>query len=302
VKTRSLWKISVVTTSEADEAVGELCQSVLGQAAISWTDVGTGEVVVSVYLPRQPGTFRPALAEGLAHLRRHRLKIGAGTIKVEKIRPADWAEVWKRHFTPIQVSPKLLIKPGWSKQRPGTGQAVVILDPGLSFGTGHHPTTSFCLKQLAAHRNESRQQSFLDMGTGSGILAIAAVKLGYTPVEAFDFDPEAIRVARANARKNRVLEKAHFHRDDLTRMPGRCTRQYDLICANLISTLLVAESSRIVRRLKPGGVLVLAGILKVEFAGVRRSYERLGLRLVNSGAAGEWRSGAFVLSDRIRTV
>jgi ribosomal protein L11 methyltransferase len=82
---------------------------------------------------------------------------------------------------------------------------VVILDPGLSFGTGQHPTTSFCLHEIArCRKNGHAAQSFLDIGTGSGILAIAAAKLGYQPVHAFDFDPESVRVARENARKNRV--------------------------------------------------------------------------------------------------
>ena len=136
-------------------------------------------------------------------------------------------------------------------------------------------------------------RSFLDIGTGSGILAIAAAKLGYAPVEAFDFDPDAVRVARENARKNGVEARLVPTRGDITRLPLRPARQFDLVCANLISNLLIAERRRIVNRLKPGGRLVLAGILAVEFTEVERAFADLQLRLCASRAENEWKSGAF---------
>ena len=146
---------------------------------------------------------------------------------------------------------------------------MVVLDPGLSFGTGQHPTTAFCLRQLVARRRPGEAQSCLDIGTGSGILAIAAAKLGYAPVDAFDFDPEAVRIARANARRNGVAARIRFSRQDLTKLPRRSARKYSLVCANLISSLLLAERERILARLQPDGVLVVAGILKEEFAQVQ---------------------------------
>src|SRR5439155_23112501 len=114
----------------------------------------------------------------------------------------------------------LLLKPSWSRCRARRGQAVVVLDPGLSFGTGQHPTTRFCLEQIVARRTQDRGQSFLDMGTGSGILAIAAAKLGYHPVAAFDVDAHAVRIARANARKNGVADTLHPRRQDLRQLPA----------------------------------------------------------------------------------
>jgi len=169
----------------------------------------------------------------------------------------------------------------------------VILDPGLSFGTGQHPTTSFCLHEIARCLKSGTPQSFLDIGTGSGILAIAAAKLGYSPVEAFDFDPESVRVAGQNARKNRIQDRIKLTRDDITRLPLRPARQFDLICANLISTLLIAERRRIVNRLKPGGTLVLAGILAAEFTQVERAFADYKLRLHSNRTENEWCSGAF---------
>ena len=136
-------------------------------------------------------------------------------------------------------------------------------------------------------------RSFLDIGTGSGILAIAAVKLGYAPVHAFDLDPEAVRAARANSRTNGVQKKLRITRGDVARLPIRPARQYDLICANLISTLLVAQRRRIVNRLRAGGILILAGILKQEFSRVRRSFAELGLKLAVKETRNEWCSGSF---------
>ena len=130
-------------------------------------------------------------------------------MRLNKVPPEDWAESWKRHFKPIEIGGDLLILPSWSKRKPKTGQAVVVLDPGLSFGTGQHATTSFCLNEIVKLRRSSKasELSLLDGGTGSGILAIAAAKLGYKPVEAFDFDPVSVRVARANATSNGVNRK-----------------------------------------------------------------------------------------------
>ena len=224
------------------------------------------------------------------------MRTGDGTAKltVSKVRREDWAESWKRHFKPIVVGRDLLLRPSWSRHRPRQGQVEVVLDPGLSFGTGQHPTTAFCLRQLVAHRpRKGERRSLLDMGTGSGILAIAAAKLGYAPIEAFDYDPQAVRVALVNARANRVERRIRILRRDITRMPPHRTRKYSMVCANLIASLLLSERDRIVERVQSGGALVLAGILESEFEKVQRAYEAAGMNLLASRTEKEWRSGAF---------
>jgi ribosomal protein L11 methyltransferase len=168
-----------------------------------------------------------------------------------------------------------------------------VLDPGLSFGTGQHPTTAFCLEQLAIRRRHAKPQSVLDIGTGSGILAIAAAKLGYHPIHAFDFDATAIRVAKANALQNHVEGLIHFNHKDLRRLPARRHRKFHLICANLVYDLLIEQSKRILSLLEPNGTLVLSGILAVQFAKVRGVYTDAGLKLVRIQTVKEWRSGAF---------
>jgi ribosomal protein L11 methyltransferase len=316
MKRSSLWRVSVVTTPEAEDAVAERLGAILRQPASTWLNLETGESTVTVYLPQQfmnretpasrrqvspaaarrrraPKQVRREILEGLKHIGQCGLKIGPGRLSITKLRRENWAESWKRHFHPIEIGHDLLIQPGWSRRRARKYQAVVVLNPGLSFGTGQHPTTEFCLRELARCGKNEAGRSFLDMGTGSGILAIAAAKLGYAPVHAFDLDPEAVRVARANARINGVHKKLRISRGNLARLPIRPARQYHLICANLIAPLLIAERRRIVNHLCPNGTLVLAGILKSEFFRVRKVFTELGLKLAVKNSRNEWRSGSF---------
>ena len=296
MKQSVLWKISVTTTPEAEDAVTQLLERAFGQPTSSYIDAETGGAVVSVYVPTRPDWSKARqkeLALGVRKIGSSGLELGPGQIALKRIDNEDWAESWKLHFRPLVIGSALLLKPTWSRRRPRKGQSVVVLDPGLSFGTGRHPTTAFCLRQLVGRRLTGAAQSCLDIGTGSGILAIAAAKLGYAPVDAFDLDPEAIRVARANGRRNAVAADIRVWRQDLTKLPRRSARQYSVVCANLISSLLMAERERILARLHADGVLVVAGILEEEFAQVQRSFEAAGLRLTAGRTQKEWRCGAF---------
>ncbi|MGH7993999.1 MAG: 50S ribosomal protein L11 methyltransferase, partial [Limisphaerales bacterium] len=346
-KPESLRRISVMTTPEAEDAVAEFLSAVLNLPASAYFDIETGVSTVTVYFHQKshlPRKLRAEISAGLRRIKSCGLKIGPGKIVIAKVRRENWAESWKRHFKPIEIVFKnqkdepceppasckrlgtritrpsenrpseelgqsLLIKPSWSKRKARKGQAEIVLDPGLSFGTGHHPTTAFCLSEIGrfqkggdsaprcpdgpANRPHLKPPSFLDLGTGSGILAIAAAKLGYSPVFAMDFDPEAVHVARTNAHANRVRQKLEIRRADVTNLPVRPRRQYDLVCANLISTLLITARRRIAAQLHPAGTLVLAGILKSEFREVRKAYKTLGLRLVSLRDEKEWCSGSF---------
>lgn len=296
MKRRPLARIAIAIAPEAEEAVGELLENLFGQPAVVHTDVASGKTTATIYLAGPspvPPEQRQQLIAGLRRLRAAGLGLGSGRVSVSALPPENWAESWKRHFQPLEISPALLLKPSWSRRRPRRGQAVVVLDPGLSFGTGQHATTRFCLQQLAGRRRPGLPQSFLDVGTGSGILALAAARLGYAPVRALDFDPDAVRVARANARHNGLARSVRIDRADLTRLPMRSRRRYDVVCANLLSTLLIAERDRLLNRVAADGVLVVAGILKREFAAVQRVFEEAGLRCVARRSEREWRSGAF---------
>jgi ribosomal protein L11 methyltransferase len=298
----ALWKISVSSPAEAEEAVGELLGRTFHENVSSWHDLDSGLSTATVYFrskPALPARWRRSLAEEIRRMGEFGICVEPLRISFGRVKREDWAESWKRHFRPLEIGSALLVKPSWSRRRPRAGQAVVVLDPGLSFGTGQHPTTSFCLHRLAASRRlpDGREPagspSFLDAGTGSGILAIAAAKLGYAPVHAFDFDPEAVRLAGENAIANGVRERIRIVRRDVTKLPVRSARRYSLICANLVANLLIAGRERILARLDPGGALVLAGILEKEFDQVERAYRSAGLCLETARTEGEWRSGAF---------
>lgn len=314
MKGRPLHEVAFRIAPAAEEPVAALCETVFGQPAAFRTDLRTGRTTAVVFSEEPVGRLRArcaGLRAGLAALRASGIDCGAGPVRVRRVRREDWAESWKRHFRPLEFGGLLLVKPGWSRRRPRRGQALVTLDPGMSFGTGQHATTAYCLRELVRAVQERRQApklasagvgqpvpgtslSCLDMGMGSGILAIAAAKLGCTPVDAFDFDRAAVRIAQGNARRNRVADRLNIQVADLARLPYRSSRRYDLLCANLIYDLLCAEAGRICNRLARGGRLVVAGILRAQFNSVEKAFRRQGLCLLRSGVEKEWRSGVFV--------
>ena len=290
-----LWQVSILTSAQGEEPVGALLEQTFSLAPSVYWSEKTGAVSVSVFpetLPRPQTALRSFLGNALADLQRLGLDLGPAKLTIKRLRRENWAESWKRDFRPIEIGRQLLIKPSWSKRRPSAGQRSIILDPGLSFGTGHHPTTLFCLQQIASLRRRE-DQSFLDIGSGSGILAIAAAKLGYSLVVAFDNDPEALRTGRRNIQRNRA--RVVFRLADLARLPRRSRRRYDLICANLISDLLLREAEKIRYMLKPGGNLVVAGILHRQFPEIEKRLHGFNLTLVKSSANKEWKSGCFAL-------
>jgi ribosomal protein L11 methyltransferase len=304
---RPLWAISVVTTLEAEDAVGQMLADLFGCPVSSYLDFDSQSSRVCAYVHgRIDAGARQRIKEGLGRIKACGLEIGPARIKIARVKPKDWTQSWKRHFKPMEFGNVLLVKPGWSKKKPRKNQAIVVLDPGLSFGTGQHPTTSFCLSEIARnspcarfgpHRDGLAKNAlaFLDIGTGSGILAISAAKLGYAPVRALDFDGESVRAARANARRNRV--NIRVVQKDVANLPLPPKFRYHFICANLISGILVTQRERIAAQLAQGGSLVLAGILKREFSQVRRSYEELGLEMVSTKSEKEWQSGRFTWVD-----
>ncbi len=299
VKTQvtGLWKVTVATSPEAEEAVCELLGALTGTQAGSYQDLDSKVVTVSAFLDskaRWSAERTEQLRAGLRHIRSCGLEIAPGRVSVLPV-SKSWAESWKRHFRPLEIGNRLLIKPSWSPKRPRTGQELIVLDPGLSFGTGQHPTTSFCLEQLAKRSQADGRapMSFLDLGTGSGILAIAAAKLGYKPILAVDYDPESMRVARENAKRNNVARQIRFRQMDVTALADTVQGLYSVICANLTADVLLAARDGILSRLAPGGLLALAGILKTEFKTVQSHYQEKGLKLVAARTQKEWRSGAF---------
>lgn len=295
MKTSGVSQLTIQTSLEAEEPVSALLETLFGECPTAYANIEKQFSTVSLFTRVPAAELRkqlPRISQGLDDLRELGLDIGTAEVKVARVRREDWSESWKKYFKTIEIGRSLMIKPSWSKRKPHPGQAVVVLDPGLSFGTGQHATTSFCLREIAAQRRRQKP-SLIDIGCGSGILAISAAKLGYAPVEAFDFDPVAVRVAKKNCQVNRVTAKVAVTRKDLLKLPQKSSKKYSVVCANLISTLLLEQRDKILERLAEDGVVVLAGILATEFKTVQTAYEAAGLKLVRTKVEREWQSGTF---------
>ena len=214
-------------------------------------------------------------------------------IEVFELKKEDWAEVWKKYFHILHISERLVVKPSWLDYDPGP-EVVVEIDPGMSFGTGQHATTAYCLKMIDRLAGQEGVNSFLDAGCGSGILSIAASKLGYDPVDAFDNDPDAIMVAAENIEKNIIMGDAiNLSVADVAGFRAR-EGGYDVVAANILGHVLKATRQTIYSYVRPGGCLILAGILKEEFADLAEAFCELGMTLEDSFSEKEWTSGLFI--------
>jgi ribosomal protein L11 methyltransferase len=199
----------------------------------------------------------------------------------------DWSSSWKENFKPLRVGRRLLIVPSWEKVQPAPDDIVLHLDPGMAFGTGGHETTRLCLELLERIMEEMPillSPSVLDLGTGSGILAMAAVQLGAGRVSAVDIDPQAVEVARENLAANGLLEQVECSTTPLESM----TASFDVILANILAEELVRLAPFLAERLAPGGSLVLSGILAEKEGLVRSGFAPQPLKYLATLRAGEW--------------
>jgi ribosomal protein L11 methyltransferase len=194
----------------------------------------------------------------------------------------EWTESWKKHFKPMDIGRQLRVCPPWLAGQ--SDRIELVINPGLSFGTGNHFTTRFCLEQLDRFVPQSGAKTMLDIGTGSGILAIAAVKLGAESALGVDFDPICIDCSTENAAVNGVSEQTAFRQHDIT--DGWPDEKYDIVCANIYSTLLIDNASTLLRI--SGKYLLLTGIREVEIDGVADTFVQLGGREVVRDCDGEW--------------
>lgn len=192
---------------------------------------------------------------------------------VQAVAQQDWAEGWKQHFSATRFGRRLVVRPTWEEGEDAEGDLVVRLDPGMAFGTGSHETTRLCLQQLAELYDSRPRPRLLDVGTGSGILAIAAVKLGATTVVANDIDPEACTVARENAMLNGVEGMIAISETPLEDLAGK----FDVVIANILAEENVRLAEHLCARVAPGGSLLLSGILREKEALVREGFSGRGL-------------------------
>jgi ribosomal protein L11 methyltransferase len=213
-------------------------------------------------------------------------------LTVSEIPDEDWSRKWKEHFKPLQVGRRFLVTPTWEAVHCGPERLIIRIDPGRAFGTGHHESTRLCLEWLESCREldqGSARRSLLDLGTGSGILAIGAALLGFSEVVGIDNDPEAVKVAEENIMLNGLSEKIRL----LCATPEGVSGSFDVVISNIESKPLIRMSETIASKVRGGGLLALSGILIEQADEVGAEYEKRGLRPAGAKTAGEWVLLAF---------
>ena len=297
-----MWlEVSLTVSGEAAEAVADVLtrfapEGVALEATRLETSPDTdvtravGEVRVRAYLPAGDDleTRRSQLEEALWHLGQL-LPLPAPEYK--SIVAADWSESWKANFQPIRIGRRLMIVPAWLNTPLAPDDVDVRLDPGMAFGTGTHPTTQLCLQAIERHLKPG--QPLLDLGTGSGILAIAAAKLGAGPILAVDIDDEAVRVARENAAANGVADRLTIGEGSLADvLAGRYGPQWvgvPFVVANILARVIVNLLEQgLGQTVAPGGLLVLSGILDSQAYQVTAALPAQGLTLVAQEQIDDW--------------
>lgn len=280
-------EVSVRTSVEASEAAAA---ALLELAAGLVEERTEGGVRLVAHVPDGPVGRQAAraLRERLRALRGFGLDPGPAAVQLRRVWTRSWASAYRRHFRPFRVG-RFLVRPPWSRRRARPGEVVVVINPGMAFGTGLHESTRLCLRALP--EVVRRGARVADVGTGSGILAVAAAKLG-ARVVAVDNDRLACSVATANVRSNRVQDRVHVCRGDLLR-PVR--GQVDAVLMNITAETLVRAAPQVYRHLRPGGAWVASGMVDGTLDTVLRAAQELGFVAERILADGEWRAVVFRL-------
>lgn len=228
--------------------------------------------------------------EAVSYLRERFTACGIDNeIKCELVDDADWNENWKKYFKAFEIGKKLAICPSWEEYDNADNRTVISLDPGAAFGTGSHATTSLCLEVL--EQRVSDNTTVLDIGTGSGILAIAADLLGAKSAIGVDIDAQSVKTAIQNAEINGVSDKTEFLVGDLA---DKISGKYDIVCANIVADVVIRLFENVADFMKEDGILIVSGIIDMRAAEVENSAIEHGFKIAESLMREEWH--AYILT------
>ncbi len=228
--------------------------------------------------------------EAVSYLRERFTACGIqNEIKCELVDDADWNENWKKYFKAFEIGKKLAVCPSWEEYDNKDSRTVISLDPGAAFGTGSHATTSLCLEIL--EKRVTNDTTVLDIGTGSGILAIAADLLGAKSAIGVDIDAQSVKTAIQNAEINGVSEKTEFLVGDLA---DKISGKYDIVCANIVADVVIRLFDNVADFMKKDGILIVSGIIDMRAAEVEKSAVEHGFTIAESLTREEWH--AYVLT------
>lgn len=251
-------KLTVTTTNEASEAVINLLME-NGAGGVEIDDSDLSQVELATYFQAQAGLVEllPELEQKIAQLREFGLDPGKGTVKLAELDDDSWADVWKKYYHPVRLTRYLTIVPSWESYTPETtDEKVIKLDPGRAFGTGTHPTTKLALQALETVVRGG--ETMIDVGTGSGVLSIAAKYFGVAQIAAYDVDAEAVKAAEENLALNGMQDAITVGANDL--LAGIKTK-VGLITANILAEIIVPLIPQAYECLKPGGIFITSGII-----------------------------------------
>jgi ribosomal protein L11 methyltransferase len=290
-------EVSLSVDGESAEATAELLQRygyqgvAIEQEGImpeAWTDdevPPASRLTIRAYLPvdSELEDKKARLESSLGHMS---LMYPMPTPSYRQVQDADWAEAWKAHYHPVRLGRHILIRPLWIQVKAQEDDVVIALDPGMAFGTGTHPTTHLCLEALEDLTPQGGE--VLDLGCGSGILAIAAAKFGAGNVLAVDNDPIAVEATVENREVNHVADKIEAEVGSLDTVIAS-GRQFDLVAANLIARVILAMSENGLGQIvKPGGVAVFSGIIEEQVPDIEVALRHTGLEPYHRRTMGDW--------------
>ncbi len=248
--------------------------------AVTEPEEATGEAKASGYFVLPQASGDPERLPAVAAVREFvallpSWGLPAGTLQVQVVDDQDWAEAWKAHFHPLRIGRRLVVKPSWEGFEAAAGDIVLEIDPGMAFGTGTHPTTAMCLAIMEDYLRPG--MVVCDAGCGSGILSVAAARLGAGLVEAWDLEEEACQATAENAAHNGVQDKIRVSCRDaaegLFALPGR----FDLVAANILAEFVLANAAALAYAVAPGGFVLAGGIAAAREEECRQAFEANGL-------------------------
>ncbi len=279
-----IWHAVEIEIARVAESAATAQLWAFNTTGIEFSEDGSDFITLRAYFDAVPdlGKLRSEITRGLRSLELPEAAIRG--IKTLTVADQDWLAEWKKGYQPIEIGHRLLICPSWKRdQVAGSDRLIIQIDPGMAFGTGTHETTRGCLEMLEKYWEGG---ALLDVGTGTGILAIAAIKLHPdAQVVGFDNDPEAVEVARENAEINRIADSIELEVNKISYYEGR---DFDLVVANLTADVIISIASDFPRTLKPRGWLVVSGILREQADDVTTALTAQGFEPIETRPDGEW--------------
>ena len=301
-------EVTIKTTTEAVEAISnilieERCGGVMiedpkdflfqKKNELDWDYVeeevfnksGQDGVLIKTYIPEERNVleFVETVKARISQLPSFGLDIGEGSVTLSNVKESDWANEWKKYYKPTKIGKKIVVKPSWEDYKQEEGDLIIELDPGMAFGTGTHETTSMCIRELENYVDDTK--TVFDIGCGSGILAIAAAKLGAKDVVAGDLDEVAVKVSKENCEINHVSDKVTVKHGSLFEVVDS---KADVIVANIIADIIKILAKDVSKFLNEDGVFISSGIILAKIDEVCESLTENGFERVKVERLGEW--------------